>query len=831
MSEYEKIPSASQEHTGTTLQPSSGPERSNPADIIPRISADLRSVSPVDALILQRSIGNRAVSRLLSQPGTWNPVQRSAEIAGKPDNAPSTFEKSSIETHNSLRGPNRTGLPDELKDGVESLSGMSLDEVRVHYNSNKPAQIGAAAYTQGSEIHVAPGQEQHLPHEAWHVVQQTQGRVKPTLQLQGLAVNDDEGLEREADARGRDSLISRKTDVLPGEGGVIQNKVIQCAPIRFRGRNGGQIDIEPRDIVVKIHQSMISTMQQGWPMPPMPDPQEVFPPHGQLNFQEQFPTGPPRRAENIKDYYKLTKEVKSTPGAFFSIEHGAGVASDQLLPHVTNVNSPRDLRLVDEYVKGEVDTYNDIRQSVGEIKAATGANDRVIARQYLNALAGQPLDAAFNNAAIKSKMYSHMDIMVAAESRRDAGMFPFTQIGLQNVADGKQSFDQLLATDKNDQAAFPAAFEGSKGPLITMEAMLKAGRPIGYNRAEMETQIHAQTQSAAIKPGDYQLVLKRMENQIEMFFKQAGNPVPDRTDFSRVSLQNLPGADFNDQLGALEAIINMIKRDYFSSIPAMFEQAPPPPQPQPQEGVPTWSTPDNWNGTAEFPQGHPLALPDVPMGRVRTADDRREMGRNKVAFTASQSARSVLDRKRQLDSPESDMREQMADGFVSLAMNTEPWNRDRPQSPDRTLGEMRHVIKKRDTRLKKAANDPQFLQGEQDAREGKPKNPDQAADKGYVLGYDEAVTAEGLEGLRDGIMGRARKDQPIESYLTQYEKGAAIRQAVLVKAVADVEAEINPDPKPAIEAATDVNELTPEILLTLTSIYTDCYFKTRYKKT
>lgn len=81
--------------------------------------------------------------------------------------------------------PNNTGLPNQLKAGIENLSGMSMDHVKVHYNSDKPAQLQAYAYAQGSEIHVAPGQEKHLPHEAWHVVQQAQGRVKPTLQMKG----------------------------------------------------------------------------------------------------------------------------------------------------------------------------------------------------------------------------------------------------------------------------------------------------------------------------------------------------------------------------------------------------------------------------------------------------------------------------------------------------------------------------------------------------------------------------------------------------------------------------------------------------------------------
>ena len=102
--------------------------------------------------------------------------------------------------------PNRTGLPDALKSGVEAASGLSMDDVRVFRNSAKPARLQALAYARGTEIHLGPGQEKHLPHEAWHVVQQKQGRVKPTLQMKGVAINDDGGLEREADASSRGAL-------------------------------------------------------------------------------------------------------------------------------------------------------------------------------------------------------------------------------------------------------------------------------------------------------------------------------------------------------------------------------------------------------------------------------------------------------------------------------------------------------------------------------------------------------------------------------------------------------------------------------------------------
>ncbi|MGC1303919.1 MAG: DUF4157 domain-containing protein [Caulobacteraceae bacterium] len=115
---------------------------------------------------------------------------------------------------------NDSGLPDALKSGVETLSGLSLDDVRVHYNSDQPAQLNALAYAQGRDIHIAPGQERHLPHEAWHVVQQAQGRVQPTMQMKdGVRVNDDAGLEHEADVMGAKALAPGLQSMGPGSGG------------------------------------------------------------------------------------------------------------------------------------------------------------------------------------------------------------------------------------------------------------------------------------------------------------------------------------------------------------------------------------------------------------------------------------------------------------------------------------------------------------------------------------------------------------------------------------------------------------------------------------
>lgn len=109
---------------------------------------------------------------------------------------------------------NDTGLPGDLKSGIEAVSGVSLDAVRVHFNSPRPAKLNARAFTQGTNIHVAPGEERHLPHEAWHVVQQAQGRVRPTMQsMNEVPVNDDRGLEHEADVMGAKAAVAGRRAV------------------------------------------------------------------------------------------------------------------------------------------------------------------------------------------------------------------------------------------------------------------------------------------------------------------------------------------------------------------------------------------------------------------------------------------------------------------------------------------------------------------------------------------------------------------------------------------------------------------------------------------
>src|SRR5690242_8798048 len=60
-------------------------------------------LTPGDVLQLQRTIGNQATGQILAQATQRRPVQKKE---------------------------NSTGLPDNLKSGIESLSGYSMDDVK-----------------------------------------------------------------------------------------------------------------------------------------------------------------------------------------------------------------------------------------------------------------------------------------------------------------------------------------------------------------------------------------------------------------------------------------------------------------------------------------------------------------------------------------------------------------------------------------------------------------------------------------------------------------------------------------------------------------------------
>jgi hypothetical protein len=206
-------------HTTRMIHDPSGGSAAVAAGFVARAGAGPAQLRAAEVVQLQRVVGNAAVGALLGV------ARREAAPAGEviqavmddeEEEMPAQLASATVQRETDVAAPsaplpNLTGLPDGLKSGVESLSGMPMDDVRVHYDSDAPARVAALAYAQGTDIHVATGQEQHLPHEAWHVVQQKQGRVRPTLDVGGVAINDDAGLEHEADVMGARSLVAAAT--------------------------------------------------------------------------------------------------------------------------------------------------------------------------------------------------------------------------------------------------------------------------------------------------------------------------------------------------------------------------------------------------------------------------------------------------------------------------------------------------------------------------------------------------------------------------------------------------------------------------------------------
>lgn len=184
---------------------------------------------------LQKAIGNHSVSQLLQSR---------------------TLQKKE----------NKTGMPDRLKTGLESMSGMDLSDVRVHYGSDQPAQVGALAFAQGNQIHLGPGQEQHLPHEGWHVVQQRQGRVQPNSQVEGIAVNNDKALEREADLMGQkaNTASNVQTALTSSPSSIHSSETLQMFPPRYVEEDNHWVDDELPGLQFPTEKAAITAYMESY---------------------------------------------------------------------------------------------------------------------------------------------------------------------------------------------------------------------------------------------------------------------------------------------------------------------------------------------------------------------------------------------------------------------------------------------------------------------------------------------------------------------------------------------------------------------------------------
>lgn len=122
-------------------------------------------------------------------------------------------------------------LPAGLRAGMERLSGLAMGDVRVTYQSPHPGRLGAAAFARGTQIHLAPGAERELAHEAWHVVQQKRGSPVADAVVAGVPASLDPSLEREADRMGARAEAAARaplsSDAPPPQDLTPQRPVIQ----------------------------------------------------------------------------------------------------------------------------------------------------------------------------------------------------------------------------------------------------------------------------------------------------------------------------------------------------------------------------------------------------------------------------------------------------------------------------------------------------------------------------------------------------------------------------------------------------------------------------
>lgn len=123
-------------------------------------------------------------------------------------------------------------LSDALREKFERRSGVPLDDVRVHHNSDTPEQLDAEACARGNEVFIGPGNEKDLEHEVGHVVQQKQGLVQATNKVNCVAINDNEALENSA------LFPQRKTVRRPEGQNPLNARVTQLCKGKKRNRDG-----------------------------------------------------------------------------------------------------------------------------------------------------------------------------------------------------------------------------------------------------------------------------------------------------------------------------------------------------------------------------------------------------------------------------------------------------------------------------------------------------------------------------------------------------------------------------------------------------------------
>ncbi len=158
------------------------------------------------------------------------------------------------------RAHDATGMTAPVRAKMERAFAQDFSSVRVIPSSARATELAARAFTEGSEIHFAPGKwapettagQELLGHELGHVVQQRAGRVRTTTHRTGAALNDDHALEHEARAMGARAA-----------GGGAANTMSLGVPVGNGGASIVQLDDDPDATALKQVKSETVALKAG----------------------------------------------------------------------------------------------------------------------------------------------------------------------------------------------------------------------------------------------------------------------------------------------------------------------------------------------------------------------------------------------------------------------------------------------------------------------------------------------------------------------------------------------------------------------------------------
>lgn len=179
---------------------------------------------------LQQTVGNKAVQKIMgtSTPSQLMlaPIQRAPvdmeeeELQLKVENTQEEEEELQLKDREEedekvqmksapIQTKKDAKMPEHVQNKMETAFGTDFSNVKINVGQEAPS-IGALAFTKGENIYFAPGQynpdtpdgQKLLGHELTHVVQQRKGKVEANTQINGLPVNNELHLEREADQMG-----------------------------------------------------------------------------------------------------------------------------------------------------------------------------------------------------------------------------------------------------------------------------------------------------------------------------------------------------------------------------------------------------------------------------------------------------------------------------------------------------------------------------------------------------------------------------------------------------------------------------------------------------